>query len=107
MRPHLECGVQAASPCFKLRADILERAQRRGTKAVKGLCGLPYVDRVRQPNFFPLSSHKLRADVILAYCILNDDLNVNMFYLFIPSGPRHLREHPEKVRKVKSDRLHM
>ncbi|CAI2726681.1 unnamed protein product [Schistosoma spindalis] len=100
VRPHLEYGIQAASPCFKYEADMLERVQRRGTKMVQGLSGLSYEDRLRHLNLFPLSYHRIRGDLILAYRILNDDLGINMSYLLLPSGTDRLRGHSKKNSKT-------
>lgn len=107
VRPHLEYGIQAASPCFKYEADMLERVQRRGTKMVKGLSSLSYEDRLRHLNLFPLSYRRIRGDLILAYRILNDDLGTNMSYLFLPSRAEHLRGHSKKVQKPRSNRLRL
>ncbi|CAH8669480.1 unnamed protein product [Schistosoma bovis] len=107
VRPHLEYGIQAASPCFKYEADMLERVQRRATKMVQGLAGLSYEDRLRHLNLFPLSYRRVRGDLILAYRILNDDLGINMSYLLLPSRTDHLRGHSKKVQKPRSNRLRL
>ena len=31
VRPHLEYGIQAASPCFKYETDMIEQVQQQGT----------------------------------------------------------------------------
>ncbi|CAH8586867.1 unnamed protein product [Schistosoma mattheei] len=107
VRPHLEYGIQAARLCFKYEADMLGRVQRRGTKMVKGLSDLSYEDRLRHLNLLPLSYLRIRGDLILAYRILKDDLNINMSYLLLPSRSDHLRGHSKKVQKPKSNHLRL
>ncbi len=54
VRPHLEYAMEANAPT--LRADInqLERTQRLATRLVRGLCYVPYEERLRQLNLFSL-----------------------------------------------------
>ncbi|KAH9595221.1 hypothetical protein MS3_00009929 [Schistosoma haematobium] len=105
VRPHLEYCIQAASPCLVKDTNSLERVQRVGTKLVKGLSRLPYDERLKRLNLFPLSYRRTRGDLILAFRIFNYDLGVNMSYLFAPSSTNNLRGHSKKVHKPRSNKL--
>ena len=105
VRPHLEYCIQAASPCLIKDTKSLERVQRVGTKLVKGLSKLPYDERLKRLNLFPLSYRRTRGDLILAFRIFNYDLGVNMSYLFAPSSTNNLRGHSKKVLKPRSNKL--
>ncbi|CAH8478349.1 unnamed protein product [Schistosoma guineensis] len=105
VRPHLKYCIQAASPCLVKDTNSLERVQRVGTELVKGLSRLPYDERLKRPNFLPLSYRRTRGDLILAFRIFNYDLGVNMSNLFAPSSTNNLRGHSKKVRKPRSNKL--
>ncbi|CAH8623495.1 unnamed protein product [Schistosoma bovis] len=105
VRPHLEYCIQAASPCLVKDTNSIERVQRVGTKLVKGLSRLPYDERLKRLNLFPLSYRRTRGDLILAFRIFNYDLGVNMSYLFAPSSTNNLRGHSKKVHKPRSNKL--
>nr|CAH8822191.1 unnamed protein product [Trichobilharzia regenti]CAH8832846.1 unnamed protein product [Trichobilharzia regenti]CAH8851638.1 unnamed protein product [Trichobilharzia regenti]CAH8868946.1 unnamed protein product [Trichobilharzia regenti]CAH8876533.1 unnamed protein product [Trichobilharzia regenti] len=107
IRPHLEYGIQAASPCFKYEIDLLERVQRVGTKLIKGFSTLSYEERLSRLGLFPLSYRRLRGDLILAYRILRNDFGANLSKLFLPSSTNQLRGHHLKVQKPRSNRLRL
>ncbi|PKU41759.1 hypothetical protein llap_7935 [Limosa lapponica baueri] len=48
VRPHLEHCIQLWSSQYKKNTDLLERAQRRATKMIRGLEHLSYEDRLRE-----------------------------------------------------------
>ena len=54
VRPHLECCVQAWSPAYEKDCWVLERAQKRTTKMVAGTNSLPYEERLKYLERFPL-----------------------------------------------------
>ena len=54
VRPQLEYRVQFWSPQHKKDMELLEQAQRRATKMIRGREYLPYGDRLRDPGFFSL-----------------------------------------------------
>ncbi|VDP42506.1 unnamed protein product [Schistosoma curassoni] len=105
VRPHLEYRIQAANTCLIKATNSLEHVQCVGTKLVKGLSRLPYDERLKRLNLFPLSYRRTRGDLILAIRIFNYDYGVNMSYRFAPSSTNNLRGHSEKVRKPLSSKL--
>jgi len=68
IRPHLEYGVPIWFP-YKMK-DI-EEVQKRATKQVKSLCGLPHEQRLRKLKLPTLRYRRHRGDMIELYKILH------------------------------------
>ena len=59
--------VQFSAPQFKKGRELLERAQQKATKMMRGLEHLPYKERLRDLELFSLKKRKLRVDLINFY----------------------------------------
>ncbi len=95
--PHLEYAMEASAPT--LRADInqLERVQRLATRLVSGLRHVPYEERLRQLNLFSLERRRLRADLILAFKIFKDEVDLNPSDFFLRPPRAGLRGHTYRL----------
>ncbi len=97
VRPHLEYAMEANAPT--LRADInqLERAQRHATRLVRGHRHVPYEERLRQLNLFSLEHRHLRADLILTFKIVKNEIDLNPSDFFLRSPRARLRGHTYRI----------
>ena len=91
MRPHLEYANVVWGPTFITDLNILESVQRRATRYVQDISNLPYHDRLLHLNLPTLSYHRYRADMIMTYNILHNNINLdpNEFFQLRSSSITH------------------
>ncbi len=90
VRPVLEYGQQASSPYLQQDIALMERIQRLATRMVKGMKELPYEERIRRVNLFSLERRRLRGDLIFAYSIFHERLDLLLVEFFEAPAERNL-----------------
>ncbi len=96
VRPHLEYGMPACLPNPVADLNHLDRIQRLATRLATGIRHLPYEERLQR--------RWLRGDLITAFKIFTDRLDVDPNLFFFPHTRRGLRGHPYKVLQGASHR---
>ena len=83
---HVRPKLEYCSPLWNLGymgdTRMLERVQRRWTRAVRGLEDLSYGERLNRLDLFPVQGRLLRADLIMVWRIFNGKCGVNPDQLF-------------------------
>jgi len=64
---HLEYCVQAWDLQYRKDTELLELAQRRATKIIRGLKHLPHEGRLRELSLLSLNRKRLWGDLIVAF----------------------------------------
>ena len=105
VRPHLEYSASAWSPYLKKDISIIERVQRRATKIVPSIKGLPYDKRLIALNLTSLETRRLRGDLIQYFKL---DRGINMINWHkpnpqIPALSQSLRGNHHKIRRQKTN----
>jgi hypothetical protein len=72
IRPLVEYGSIVWSPTLKKYIDQIETVQRRFTKRIPSIAGLPYLERLDRLNLQPLELRRLHFDLHYYYRIMNN-----------------------------------
>lgn len=76
VRSHLEYDNLIWGPHFKCHAVVVEKIQRRATKREKTIKDQTYEERLRHLNLPSLKLRWRRGDVIFAYKVFSERINV-------------------------------
>ena len=79
----LEHDCVTWSPHLKQDIDKIERVQRRYTKRLRGLEGLPYSDRLCRLQLSTLELRRLYFDLYMCYRIIFGHVNVRIYLLIM------------------------
>ena len=104
IRPQMEYGSSLWNMGFVGDHRLLERVQRRWTKAVFSVSHLSYHDRLVSLNLYSMYGRLLRADLILVWKIFNNKCAIKPSDLFEPCSTQSTRGHSLKL-QVKRTRL--
>ena len=71
VRPHLEFAVAAWSPWNQADIDGLEAVQRRAVRAISGLRGATYKEKLAELGLPSLQARRMEIDMVQTYKIVN------------------------------------
>ena len=105
VRPQMEYASCLWNVGYVGDLQLLERVQRRWTRAVEGLSDLPYSERLNRLNLFILQGRLLRADLVLVWKIVHNLCGIKPETLFTFLPGTRTRGHPYKmyVQRAKYD----
>ena len=72
VRPHLEFSVAAWAPWTQEDCETLERVQKRAVKAVSGLKGQTYEQKLEELKLPSLMDRRREIDMVLTYKLINE-----------------------------------
>jgi hypothetical protein len=82
VRPKLEYCVQVWRPYLKQDIKIIERVQKRFTRAIKEVKGLKYKERLESLGIKSLEARAMRADLILVFKTIRLNEGKHLKHLF-------------------------
>ena len=97
--------LSGALPTFVTDLNIIESVQRRATRYVQDVSNLPYHDRLLHLNLPALSCRRFRADMIMTYNILHNNVNLDPNEFFQLRSNSITRGHNYKLFKPHAQRL--
>ena len=80
VRPHLEFAVPAWAPWTVEDKDRLEKVQQRAVRAVSGLHGQSYEERLRELGLPTLEARRREMDMLQTYRIVNSDCDSGKWF---------------------------
>ena len=104
VRPHLEYGNLIWGPFLREQVIAVEKVQRRATKTVRAIKDLSYEDRLKKLSLPSLQHRRRRGDMIFAYKIFTEKLNLDKNDFFT-SSTSLTRGHQHAVIKRKATKL--
>ncbi len=96
VRADLEYAMEANASTLRANIKQLERVQRLATRLVRGFRHVPYEERLRQ-LYISLERRRLRADLILAFKVSKDEVDLSSSDFFIRPPRAELRGHTYKL----------
>ncbi len=90
--------MEATSPKRRTGSNRLTRIQRLATQLVRGFRHVPYEGRLRQLYIFSLECRRLRADLILAFKVSKDEVDLSSFDFFFRPPRAGLRGHTARTK---------
>ena len=72
VRPHLEFAVAAWSPWNQADIEDLERVQKRAVKAISGLRGTTYEEKLAELGMPSLEARRMEIDMVQTYKMVNN-----------------------------------
>ena len=97
IRPQLEYGSPLWNMGYVGDLKLVERIQRRWTRAITSIEHLSYGERLRQLDLYSMYGRLLRADLILTWKIFNNKCAIKPADLFKPSLSQITRGHSKKI----------
>jgi len=99
VRPILEYGNIVWGPQYIVDQQLVEKIQRRATKLVSEIKELQYVDRLKHLNLPSLRYRRRRGDLIYAYKLFHNMLDMDSSSLFTLRSISITRGHNFKIFK--------
>ncbi len=106
VRPQLEYAMEANAPTLRADLNQLERVKRLAIRLVRGLCHVPYEERLRQLNSVSPECRRLRADLNLVFKIFKGEVGLNPSDFFLHPPRTGLRGHTYRLLHVPSRLRH-
>ena len=97
VRPIMEYCHTAWSPHLVRDINLLENVQRRATKMVIGMHSLPYEERLKKLDLFPLAHRRHRGDLILVYKMFKGLIDMKIEDFFVQKQYKRTRGHDLKL----------